>query len=162
MESLPLMGSAPPFTLTDSRNLSVSNTDLENKIWIADFFFSTCAGPCPTMSANMKTIQDRFAKRSDIRLVSFSVNPAYDTPEILQQYAAKLRADTERWHFLTGPEEEILRISVEGFKIGDPELIYRHSQKFVLVDRQGMIRGYYDGTDKAAVAKLAIAIDSLN
>ena len=155
------LGVAPPFSLTDSRNQVFSHEDLKGKIWVADFFFSTCAGPCPLMSANMKTLQDRFRGRADLRLVSFSVNPVYDTPKILEQYAAKLKADTRRWHFLTGSEEDILRISAEGFKLGDPEILYRHSQKFVLVDRGGLIRGYYDGTDKQAVANLAADIVAL-
>lgn len=159
-EPLKIYGPAPKFTLTASDEAAFSSEQLQDKIWVANFFFSTCAGPCPAMSANMKKVQDRFPE-SDIGLVSFSVNPLYDTPDVLAKYAKKLRADTEQWHFLNGEEKEIQRISVEGFMIGDPDNIVNHSQKLVLVDRAGLIRGYFEGTSDEETEQLLSAIQRL-
>jgi protein SCO1/2 len=160
-EPLKNYGPAPSFTLTDTDGADFSSDALADKIYVADFFFSTCAGPCPTMSANMKKIQDHFEGREDVALASFTVNPIYDTPEVLAKYAAKLRADTRQWRFLTGTVEELLRISVDGFMIGDPDNLMNHSQKFVLVDRAGLIRGYFEGTSDEEVKQLIKAIERL-
>jgi len=145
-DDLSVYGKAPRFELTGVDGSAFSSRALAGKVWVADFFFSTCGGPCPLMAANMKTLQEAFADRDDVRLVNFTVNPLYDTPAVLQKYAAKLGADADRWHFLTGDGEEIHRISVKGFKIGDPDNLILHSEKFVLVDRHGRVRGYYEGT----------------
>ncbi len=154
-------GLAPAFNLRDSENRVFDSKALEGKVWVADFFFSTCAGPCPRMAKNMQTLATRFPDGNLVRLVNFTVNPGYDTPEILNRYAAKLQADTERWHFLTGPEEELIRISSGGFYIGDSDNLLQHSKKFVLVDRHGLIRGYYDGTDPHATEQLILDIERL-
>jgi len=157
---LPNLGQAPEFSLTDATNQIFSSKDLEGKIWVADFFFSTCAGPCPTMGANMQKIHNRFPDEK-LRLVNFTVYPSHDTPEVMARYGAKFKADLSRWHFLTGEAEELLRISVKGFKIGDPEELFNHSRKFVLVDGTGAIRGYYDGTLDDEVEELMRAIQTL-
>ncbi len=157
---LPKLGKAPSFELTDSQNKIFSSDAMKGKVWVADFFFSTCAGPCPTMGKNMQKLHNRF-DRDDVRLVNITVYPSHDTPEVLTRYGAKFKADISRWHFLTGEEEEILRISVDGFKIGDPEELFRHSQQFVLIDREGNIRGYYDGVEDDRVEALINDIQAL-
>lgn len=156
-----IYGEAPSFELTDTRNEVFRSDLLKGKVWIADFFFSTCAGPCPTMGKNMQKLHEAFQDGDQLRLVNFTVYPDHDTPEVLAKYAAKFRADTSRWHFLTGPADEILRISTRGFMIGDPDVVLNHSQKFALVDRNGAIRGYYDGTDSEAVELLIKDIKKL-
>ena len=153
-----VMGKAPAFQLIDQEGEPFGHERVEGKIWVADFFFSSCAGPCPTMSKNMAWLQETFRSRDDVALVNFSVDPLGDTPEKLKKYAAKLGADPKRWHLLNGSAEDIMRISVGGFKIGSTENIVNHSQKFVLVDKKGSIRGYFEGTDTEEVKELAATI----
>ncbi len=158
---LPVYGKAPRFELTDETGRTFNHKQLKGKIWVADFFFSTCAGPCPLMAANLKTVQERFRGRDDLHLVSVTVNPLYDTPAVLKKYAAKVGAETGRWSFLTGKGEEIHRLSVKGFKIGDPDNLIMHSEKFALVDQQGRIRGYYKGTSPEETEEMIRAIRQL-
>lgn len=142
---LPALGKAPSFTMTDARNQSFSSDSLAGKVWVADFFFTDCPGPCPTMGKNMVRVRDA-APIDDLHLVSISVNPTVDQPEKMLTYGKKFRADFDRWHFLTAPEDQVREVSVKGFKMGQ-EVIINHSTFFALVDREGIIRGYYDGTD---------------
>ena len=161
---LPMLGQAPVFSLTDSTGETFTSTArLANRIWVADFFFSTCPGPCPKMAESMKLLHQRFADRPDeVSLVNISVDPENDTPGKLKIYAGKLGADIERWHFLTGPSEEIGRlVDRDGFMLASAENIINHSTRFVLVDRHGLIRGFYEGTEAAAVDLLARDIEQL-
>ena len=125
---------------------------------IADFIFTTCPGPCPIISTRMSELQKPLAK-SDVHLVSFTVDPEKDTPEVLRVYADKLRKEPIRWDFLTGPLDAIASLSRDGFKLGlsegeQPESGPIHSTRFVLVDRRGTIRGYYDALAPDGVTKL--------
>jgi protein SCO1/2 len=145
-------GPAPDFNLTERSNRKVTRQDLAGKVWVANFIFTRCAGACLVMSSNMRKLQD--ALFEDIRLVSFSVDPYNDTPEVLTEYAKRYGAHPDRWLFLTGDPEGIQKLSVGGFKLAlDPtsgtevEPI-THSSRVVLVDRNANIRGYY-GTDEA-------------
>lgn len=158
---LPIHGKTPGFSFTGGDGNAFESAQLQGKVWVADFFFSTCAGPCPTMSANMGKIQNRFADRDDLHLASFTVYPDHDTPEVLAKYAQKVKADTNRWHFLTGPADALLSLAVDGFKVGDSANLLNHSQKFILVDRDMQIRGYYEGTDDAEVAELIQDLERL-
>ena len=151
---LPVLGKAPSFLLTDSEDQRFTAEILDGKIWVADFFFTTCPGPCPVMSKNMQRLHQTFAGEANLHLVNFSVDPENDTPAVLRKYAARFDADTTRWHFLTGPPAQIYGIATEGFKIGDPDALIRHSQKFVLIDGTGQIRGYYDGIATAEIDEL--------
>lgn len=143
---MPEYGKVPQFSLTDEHGQMFNSDQLKGKVWVADFFFSICPNPCPKMAANMRTLQAEFGEREDVHLISITVYPEYDTPDILATYAKKNRAG-ERWHFLTGEAETLLDLSVNGFMIGDPDELLNHSTKFVLVDRQGNIRGFYDGAE---------------
>ena len=151
-------GMAPDFTLTERSNRKVTRQDLAGKVWVADFIFTHCAGACPIMSAHMKKLQDQLF--ADIRLVSFSVDPTNDTPEVLAEYANRYGADRDRWLFLTGDPETIQKISVGGFKLaldpsgGTEAEPITHSSRIVLVDRQGIIRGYYGTEEPEALARL--------
>ncbi|CAM2066155.1 SCO family protein [Sulfidibacter corallicola] len=158
---LPVHGEAPDFRFTDTRGEAFPSDTLDGKVWVADFFFSTCAGPCPAMSGHMGELQTHYRERTDLRLVNFTVYPDHDTPEELAKYATKLKADTDRWHFLTGAADELLRVAVDGFKVGDPDNLLNHSQKFILVDRNQKIRGYYEGTDPEEITQLKKDIDRL-
>jgi len=159
--TLPVIGKVPHFDLIDSQNRNISKSDLIEKVWVADFIFTTCDMACPVMTGNMNLIHQEFRANDAVRVVSISVYPEYDTPEVLTQYASQYGANTNRWHFLTGPEESIKNIIKDGFKIGDYEDIIFHSEKFALVDKKGNIRGYYNGMDTEEMDKLKKDVKSL-
>jgi len=148
-------GSVPEFILTNQDGRNFGSADLHGKIWIADFVYSTCPGPCPMISSRMSELQKPLEK-TDVHLVSFSVDPAKDTPQVLRGYAEKLQAESGRWDFLTGPQSTIYNLSRNGFKlaVGEEKGVPVHSTRMILVDRHGDIRGYYDAAEADAVTKL--------
>jgi len=160
-EPLPVIGSIPEFEFVDSDGESVSLNTLKGKVWVADFIFTTCTMACPMMTGNMNIIHKKYKKNDDLRLVSISVYPEYDTPEVLKKYAAQYQANTERWHFLTGKEDVVKKVIKDGFKMGDYEDIIFHSEKFALVDKNGLIRSYYNGMKTEDMNKLKKDIDRL-
>ena len=148
----------PHFQLVNQEGQPFDSAQLTGKIWIADFIYTTCPGPCPMISTRMSELQKPLEK-TDVHLISFSVDPEKDTPEVLRGYAEKLRAEPKRWDFLTGPKSAIYDLSHNGFKLavsdGSAEAgIPVHSTRLVLVDRRGEIRGYYEATEADAVTKL--------
>ncbi len=156
--AVPSYGMVPPFQLVNQNGQPFGSAQLNGKIWIADFIFTSCRGPCPLISTRMSELQKPLEK-TDVHLVSFSVDPETDTPEVLRGYAEKLHAEPKRWDFLTGPKPTIYKLSHDGFKLAisdgsDAEGIPVHSTRMVLVDRQGQIRGYYEGTEADAMTKL--------
>ena len=157
---LPKLGSIPSFEFTDSEGNLISQEELSGKVWVADFIFTTCTMACPVMTGNMNLIHKAFKNNDKVRIVSISVYPEYDTPEILKEYASRYNANTNRWHFLTGPEENVKLVIKNGFKMGDYEDIIFHSEKFALVDQNGNIRGYYNGmkTDDIKTLKKDIRV----
>jgi protein SCO1/2 len=151
-------GTVPSFQLTNQNGQPFGSTQLAGKIWIADFVYTTCPGPCPMISSRMSELQKPLEK-TDVHLVSFSVDPEKDTPAVLRRYAERLQAEPGRWDFLTGPKSAIYNLSHDGFKLAisdgsDAQRIPVHSTRIVLVDRRGQIRGYYDATEADAVTKL--------
>ncbi len=155
---IPEYSRVPAFTLTNQNDEPFGSAQLAGKIWIADFIFTTCPGPCPIISSRMSELQKPLEK-TDVHLVSFTVDPKKDTPEVLRRYADKLGAQPRRWDFLTGPESVIYDLSKNGFKLAAADANNEtrqpvHSTRLVLVDRHGEIRGYYDGIAADAVTKL--------
>jgi len=151
-------GAVPEFVLMNQDGQNFGSAQLRGKIWIADFIYTTCPGPCPMLSSRMSELQKPLEK-TDVHLVSFSVDPAKDTPQVLRGYAEKLQAEPGRWDFLTGPQSTIYNLSRNGFKLAvsdgsDDKGIPVHSTRMILVDRHGAIRGYYDATEADAVTKL--------
>ncbi len=151
-------GTVPSFQLTNQNGQPFGSAQLAGKIWIADFIYTTCPGPCPMISSRMSELQKPLEK-TDVHLVSFSVDPEKDTPEVLRRYAERLQAEPGRWDFLTGPKSAIYSLSHDGFKLAisdgsDAQGIPVHSTRIVLVDRHSQIRGYYDATEADAVTKL--------
>lgn len=151
------------FRLTNQWGETVALDDLKGRVWIAYFFFSTCPSICPVVNRNMTDVQLEFAKNSDVVIVGFTVDPKTDTPEVLRKYGEKWGVQHGKWHYLTGDKATIYRVARHSFKLGvepappeqqgsDHDFI--HSEKFVLVDRQGRIRGYYNGIDKNEVQQL--------
>ena len=154
LDDLPISGSVPDFEFTDSNGETITREDMEGKVWVADFIFTTCTMACPIMTGNMNIIHKSFKEDNNVRIISISVYPEYDTPDVLKEYASRYNANTDRWHFLTGPEESVKNIIKTGFKIGDYEDIIFHSEKFALVDVRGNIRGYYSGMETEDMSKL--------
>src|SRR6059058_142476 len=151
-------GTVPSFRLTNQNGQPFGSVQLAGKIWIADFVYTTCPGPCPMISSRMSELQKPLEK-TDVHLVSFSVDPEKDTPEVLRRYAERLQAEPGRWDFLTGPKSAIYKLSHDGFKLAisdgsDAQGIPVHSTRMVLVDRHGQIRGYYDAIEPEAITKL--------
>jgi protein SCO1/2 len=151
-------GTVPTFQLVNQNGQAFGSAQLAGKIWIADFIYTTCPGPCPMISSRMSELQKPLEK-TDVHLVSFSVDPEKDTPEVLRGYAEKLQTEPARWDFLTGPKSTIYKLSHDGFKLAvsdgsDAEGIPVHSTRMALVDRHGQIRGYYDAAEADAVTKL--------
>lgn len=155
-EHLPVMAEAPPFELTDQNGKQVTLETLKGRPWIADFVFTNCAGPCPVMTAKLagmqKTVPDA------VRFVSVSVDPKADTPPVLKAYAEKFKADESRWHFLTSPDADAVYGFARGMLITalpatEKEPII-HSEKFILVDAAGKIRGYYSSGEQQDLERL--------
>jgi protein SCO1/2 len=210
---LPVYGAVPDFALIDQRGRPVQRTDLEGKVWIASFIFTSCPDECPLMTAEMALLQSDLAHLADVRLVSITVDPERDTPAVLLQYAERYHADPARWFLLTGDKRVIFRLASEGFRLGvvdpnepshsspvkgsprggpsseldrplpssagltadwrhhlrgwwrtvAPAMVFAnhgrandpiHSTRFVLVDRQAQIRGYYESREEAALERL--------
>ena len=160
-DGLPVLSELPNFYLTNQDGAQVGLDDLQGKIWVADFIFTTCAGPCPLMSSKMAGLQNYFRLHPEVQFVSYTVNPEYDTPAVLAQYAERYGAQSDRWTFLTGPIEDIHRLAAEGFKMGSIETPVNHSTYFALVDGQGRVRGYYNSDDEPAINTLINDIEGL-
>ena len=171
---LPVLGRVPDFSLVGSDGQPLSQARLAGKVWVADFIFTRCPGLCPTLSAQMARVQDTLGHdNSDrIHLVSFSVDPTNDTPAALHAYAERFRADKDRWLFVTGQRDALYSLIGQGFRLAvadrpenqnaDGEGLITHSDRFVLIDRDLQIRGYYHGTDADSVQQLLNDIKSLD
>ena len=151
---LPVLTHLPDFRLIETSGTPFGLADLKDKIWVADFIFTRCPGPCPRMSARMAELLRRFAAEPSVRLVSISVDPEFDTPEILSRYGATFHADENRWIFLTGEKAEIHRLAKSGFLVGGVDDVMMHSTRFILVDRNAQVRGYYDSADEQSLQGL--------
>lgn len=161
-EPLPDYGSLPPFELLDTAGRPMGLDRLTGRPWIADFIFTRCVAVCPMMSMRMAELDRELPP--EVALVSITVDPEHDTPEVLARYAERFDA-SERWSFLTGDREAIYELSLDGFHLAvdpDPppemaseEMPILHSSRFALVDSDGRIRGYYDSMDRAEMERLA-------
>lgn len=149
----------PPFRFINQDGDTVTEKKLENKIYVADFFFTTCPAICPKMMFNLEKINVVTQKNSDFMIISHTVNPKHDSVPVLAAYAKLVHADSKKWMLVTGNKKDIYDIGIDGYKLAvdeDPRAPggFLHSELFVLVDKEKRIRGYYDGTDSAAVSKL--------
>jgi protein SCO1/2 len=155
---LPKHWNAPDFVLTERTGQTVKLADLAGKVWVADFFYTTCPGPCPTMTSRLSEVQKQLGTEPDLRLVSISIDPEKDTPDVLKLYAEKFKA-TDRWLFLTGEKAGIHALARDGFKmpIAEPETPggqIIHSTRLILIDRAGTLRGFYEATNETGVNDL--------
>ncbi len=148
-----------PFFFINQYNEKITEKTVENKIYVADFFFATCQSICPQMSSQLVNVQKAFKADKDVLILSHTVNPMHDTVEVLKGYAQSYGAQKDKWHFLTGNKKDIYAMAKNSYLInaleddGTPEG-FLHSELFILVDTKKRIRGMYDGIDSVAVAKL--------
>ncbi len=171
LEGLSVYGQIPDFSILERNGGQVGLSELRGKVWVATFIYTSCKDTCPLQSAEMARPQQEFGEQVEVRLVSISVDPERDTPEILSRYAGHYKADPDRWLFLTGKRDDIRRLALDGFRLGAGRLGENgrsntigpilHSSSFVLVDRQARIRGYYDGRDIAALQRLRRDVSAL-
>jgi len=151
----------PEFTFTNQEGQAVGRAQMQGKITIVDFFFTSCPSICPVMSKEMERVNDHFRDEPLVQILSISIDPSYDTPEILKTYAQEHHAIPGKWHFLSGSKEETFQLARCGFVLpaldgnGMPD-DFVHSDKFILIDDQGRIRGYYSGTSREEVDLLML------
>ncbi len=150
---LPSYAVVPDFTLTDQTGATfLSSAALKDRVWVADFIFTNCTGPCPRMSSQMHQVQSALPEK--VRLVSFTVDPARDTPEVLAAYASRFDAQQGRWFFLTGPQEQLHHLGRDVFMLGNVNGDLEHSTRFVLIDRASRVRGFYLTSEPDAIPHL--------
>ncbi len=159
MGSVPDQGLLPDFALLDEYGTPFTRQRLEGRVTIAGFIFTRCAGQCPLITAAMAQLGTEFPQASVMRLLAFSVDPAYDTPEVLRAYAKRLNADPRRWSFVTGDPEVMNRLVRQGFRLSlgpgaSPREPIAHSVRLALIDPRGHLRGTYDTTDAEAMSRL--------
>jgi protein SCO1/2 len=163
------IGKAPAFSLTNQDNKTITNKDYQGKVYLVEFFFSTCPTICPIMNRNMVELQNHFKEQQDFGIVSITINPAFDNPQILKKHASHLRVNNPNWHFLTGDKDYIYALANKGFSIfagenKESEGGFEHSGLFALIDKKGYIRSrkdnfgnpivYYDGIEKKGITAL--------
>ena len=148
------------FSLTDQEGRTVTNEDFKNKIYIADFFFTTCPGICPEMTKNMYILQERFKTNERIKLISHSVTPWIDTVQQLKRYAIENDVNSEKWHLVTGETENIYELARNSYfaerEIGLQLTVddFLHTENFLLIDQNSRIRGIYNGTLTSDIDRL--------
>jgi protein SCO1/2 len=163
----------PAFNLVNEKGQSFSSSSLKGKIYVASFFFTRCGAICPKITGQLSRVQDTFNQDPDVKLISISVDPAYDHPEKLQAYSKRFDANEGQWTFLTGEKKVIYPLILKEFHvpladaseydaaIKNPDETFIHSERLVLVDKEGVIRGFYVGTDKKEVDRLLVEIKVL-
>ena len=154
------------FSLTNQNGNRISQRDYQGKIYVADFFFTTCPSICPIMTNNMAYIQSKIMDDPQVKLLSFSVTPEIDSVPQLKKYALEKGVNDKKWNLLTGDKKEIYTLARKSYFVvkedgdgGPHDMI--HTENFVLVDPEKRIRGYYDGTDKAAMENLLADLKTL-
>ena len=146
------------FTLTNQNGETVTQKKYDNKIYVADFFFTTCQSICPIMTKNMKDIQDKLIKDSEVLLLSHTVYPEIDSVEVLKKYAVENNVIDSKWDLVTGDKKEIYDLARKSYlaakdnSFGEYDMI--HTENFVLIDKKKQIRGFYDGTNKQEINRL--------
>ena len=140
------------FAFINQNGKVITQKDYENTIYVADFFFTTCPTICPKMTDNMVWLQNQLKNNPEVKLLSFSVTPDIDTPDVLKKYAIEKGVDDARWNLVTGNKKDIYYLARKSYlavKTGKPEELYDmvHTENFILVDKNKRIRGFYDGTN---------------
>jgi len=170
-ERLPVLFEVVDFALTNQHGRVVTRSDLRGQVWIADVIFTSCGGPCPEMTRRMAELQAAIPATAPVKLVSLTAHPEFDTPSVLQAYGRRFRAESARWHFLTGSKDQIVDLAVRGLKLTtvekepdkqeNPNDLFIHSTLFVIVDQQGRGRAVVESDDAAMKSKVLRAVEQL-
>lgn len=165
---LPVLNSVQPFSFIRQDSVIVTQQDIKQRVYVAEYFFTTCKGICPKMNKNMKLVYDRYKADSNFLILSHTVNPENDSIPVLSQYAETFGAEPQNWWFLTGRKEALYKTARESYLLDDPKNStvnideqFLHTQFFALVDRLGRVRGIYDGIKKDEVEQLMNDIQEL-
>jgi protein SCO1/2 len=150
---LPVLGEIPQFELLNQQGNKFGRSALEGHVWVADFIFTNCEGPCPRMSSHMHRLQGTVDR--NVKLVSFTVDPQRDTAPVLEKYGKQFGADDAHWSFLTGDTATLNMLDHDAFKLGTIGAGMDHSTRFVLIDRKSRIRGYYGIAEGDPVSRIA-------
>lgn len=151
------------FSFKNQYNEDISIENVKGKVFVVEYFFTTCGTICPKMTEQMTRVQNEFRGNENLKILSFTVNPEYDDVEVMYEYAKKYRAEKDQWHFLTGDKKELYSLARKSFfvlkpaeaqNLGDAGSDFIHTNNFVLVDQKLRIRGYYDGTSFSEVDEL--------
>ena len=158
------------FSFLDQNGNTITQNDVKGKVFVAEYFFTTCQTICPIMNVEMQRVHEAYKKNDEVNMLSFTVNPEVDTVEQMKRYADEHNADSKKWHFLTGEKDKLYELARKSFfvlkpaesqNLGDVGSDFIHTNNFVLVDKKLRIRGYYDGTNKKEVDRLIKDIDLL-
>ncbi len=158
---IPVIKQVPDFTFYDQEGQLFNKNRLVNKITVLDFMFTSCTGPCPLMTSNMATLYQEFRNVMEVQFVSITVDPLIDSESKLKEYADFVGVDDDRWQFIRSDIESTKVLKQNGFMLYAGELPQGHAIKFILIDEEGNIRKYFDGTDEASQAVLRKDITNL-
>jgi protein SCO1/2 len=153
----PVIAQVADFTLTNQLDRPIRLADLRGQVWVADIIFTRCPGPCVTMTKRMSELQAALPTNAPVKFVSLTTDPEHDTPRTLASHAQRFGADSNRWHFLTGPKADLFRLAVNSLKLTaldkeeakrtSPDDLFIHSTIFVVVDKQGLLRAVFESLD---------------
>ena len=165
---LPPIGRVLPFAFTNQDGKKVTEQNVAGKVFVAEYFFTTCKSICPIMNTNMMIVYERFKNEKDFLILAHTCDPGTDSAERLKKYADSLNVDTDKWIFLTGTKDSLYRQARHSYKIDDPnnnplsnEVDFLHSQFFSLVDKKGNVRSIYEGNERKDVEKMINEIEVL-
>ena len=169
--ALPVLSRVPDFALTNQFGRVVTLADFRGQVWVADIIFTRCPRACAKMTREMSQLQSALPPNQPVKFLSLTADPEYDTPEVLSEYAKKFGAASERWQFLTGKKLDVYRLATKGLLLAvdevkadertSPNDLFLHSTHFVVVDKQGRIRGGFDGTEPSSQPKIVQSIQTL-
>jgi protein SCO1/2 len=156
----------PDFQLTSQQGHTVTQRDLDNTVYVASFFFTSCSGPCKEMNTELVRVQDAFRNYPQVKIVSHTVHPEHDSVEVLQRYADRFNADPSKWYFLTGDREKIYHLAQTGYGLVAQQapgvlVDFLHAEQFLLIDWNKHVRGIYHGTNSEDVDRLITEIGVL-
>ncbi len=151
---MPKYDTVPPFRMTDANGRPFTEKDLDGKVWIVDFIYTNCPAECPRMTSRMHQLESQINGEPEVNLLSISVDPDRDTPEVLNEFAGRYGAPNERWRFLTGDKASVHLLAYQTFHVGDVIGKIEHSTKFAILDKRRTVRGYYSSFSQEELSNM--------
>ncbi|HMH33492.1 MAG TPA: SCO family protein [Puia sp.] len=165
---MPILSSVQPFSFVDQDGVTITNRDVSGKVYVAEYFFTTCKGICPKMNTNLRAVYEKFRSDPEFRILSHSVDPETDTVGRMKRYADSLQVDSKTWLFLTGSKDSLYRAARVSYLLDDPKNSngdvknqFIHTQFFAVVDKNGQVRKIYDGLKNEEIKNLEEDIQKL-